>query len=98
MDFLYPKARERVVQDAGQTTELCSRSGDREGGCPLCKRGELLQFLVKPLFFSNHINSHSFIDKVRKANKLLGTLSGSVDQLPSKKMYSGQQIDDQKAR
>ena len=36
--------------------------------------------------------------KVRKANKLLGTLSGSVDQLPSKKMYSGQQIDDQKAR
>ena len=36
--------------------------------------------------------------QVRKANKLLGTLSGSVDQLPSKKMYSGQQIDDQKAR
>ena len=36
--------------------------------------------------------------KVRKANKLLGPLSGSVDQLPSKKMYSGQQIDDQKAR
>merc|ERR1712004_741462 len=39
-----------------------------------------------------------FAKEVRKANKLLGTLSGSVDQLPSKKMYSGQQIDDQKAR
>ena len=55
-------------------------------------------FSCQTPFFSNHIKSHSFIDQVRKANKLLGTLSGSVDQLPSKKMYSGQQIDDQKAR
>ena len=39
--FSIRKARERVVQDVGQTTELCSRSGDREGGCPFCKGGEL---------------------------------------------------------
>ena len=39
--FSILQARERVVQDAGQTAKLCSRSGDWKGGCPLCKRGEL---------------------------------------------------------
>jgi len=39
-----------------------------------------------------------FAKDVRKANKLLGALAASVEALPSKKMYSGQQIDDQKLR
>lgn len=39
-----------------------------------------------------------FAKDVRKANKLLGSLTASVDTLPSKKMFSGQQIDDQKLR
>merc|ERR1719431_492115 len=39
-----------------------------------------------------------FAKDVRKANKLLGALAASVENLPSKKMYSGQQIEDQKLR
>ena len=35
---------------------------------------------------------------MRRANKLLSELTTNLETLPSKKMYSAQQIDDQKLR
>ena len=39
-----------------------------------------------------------FAKEVRRANKLLGTLEAGVEQLPDRKMWAGQQLDEQKLR
>ena len=39
-----------------------------------------------------------FAKEVRKANKLLQQLEGSIDSLPDKKMFANQQIQEQKSR
>jgi len=39
-----------------------------------------------------------FAKEVRKANKLLSNLEGSIDSLPDKKLFATQQIEDQKQR
>ena len=39
-----------------------------------------------------------FAKEVRKANKLLQQLEGSIENLPDKKMFANQQIQDQKVR
>ena len=63
---------------------------------------ESLRSLEKPENFAHaqEIERESvvFAKDVRKANKLLGNLTGMVDNLPSKKMFSNQLIDDQKLR
>ena len=39
-----------------------------------------------------------FAKEVRRANKLLGTLEAGVEQLPDRKMWASQQLDEQKLR
>jgi len=43
-------------------------------------------------------NTVVFAKEVRKANKLMGSLEGSIDSLPDKKVYATQQLQDQKMR
>lgn len=63
---------------------------------------ESFKTLEKPENFAHaqeiERDSVVFAKDVRKANKLLGNLTGMVDNLPSKKMFSNQLIDDQKLR
>ena len=58
--------------------------------------------LEKPLNFEHaremERNTVTFAKEVRKANKLMSKLEGSIENLPDKKMFANQQISDQKQR
>jgi len=63
---------------------------------------ESLKQLEKPENFEHareiERNSVVFAKEVRKANKLLSNLEGSIESLPDKKLFATQQIQDQKTR
>merc|ERR1712059_130446 len=63
---------------------------------------ESLRQLEKPANFEHarkiEQNCVVFAKEVRRANKLLSTLEGKIEKLPSKKLFANQQIQEQKLR